>query len=137
MKTMEELPEKMKGGVFEDLWKVLDFYSLSEDEQVRYERERKAEVDERCILDSAERKGEAKGVAKGKAEGLAEGKAEGLAEGLAKGEAIGVAKGEAKGKAEGKAESKAEIARAMKSNGLSIDIIKQCTGLSEEEINAL
>jgi flagellar biosynthesis/type III secretory pathway protein FliH len=133
MKTMEELPEKMKGGVFEDLWKVLDFYSLSEDEQVRYERERKAEVDERCILDSAERKGEAKGVAKGKAEGLAEGKAEGLAEGLAKGEAIGVAKGEAKGKAEGKA----EIARAMKSNGLSTDIIKQCTGLSEEEINAL
>jgi predicted transposase/invertase (TIGR01784 family) len=121
MKTMEELPEKMKGGVFEDLWKVLDFYSLSEDEQVRYERERKAEVDERCILDSAERKGEARGVAKGKAEGLAEG--------LAKGEAIGVAKG--------KAESKAEIARAMKSNGLSTDIIKQCTGLSEEEINAL
>jgi predicted transposase/invertase (TIGR01784 family) len=125
MKTMEELPEKMKGGVFEDLWKVLDFYSLSEDEQVRYERERKAEVDERCILDSAKRKGIAEGVAKGKAEGLAEG------------EAIGIAKGKAEGLAEGEAKGVANSARAMKSNGLSIDIIKQCTGLSEEEINAL
>jgi predicted transposase YdaD len=125
MKTMEELPEKMKGGVFEDLWKVLDFYSLSEDEQVRYERQIKAKVDERCILDSAKRKGIAEGVAKGKAEGLAEG------------EAIGIAKGKAEGLAEGEAKGVANSARAMKSNGLSIDIIKQCTGLSEEEINAL
>jgi predicted transposase YdaD len=117
---MEELPEKMKGGVFEDLWKVLDFYSLSEDEQVRYERQIKAKVDERCILDSAERKGEAKGVAKGKAEGLAEG------------EAIGIAKGEAKEHVK-----VMDSARFMKSLGVSIDDIKQHTGLSEEEINAL
>jgi predicted transposase/invertase (TIGR01784 family) len=128
MKTMEELPEKMKGGVFEDLWKVLDFYSLSEDEQVRYERQIKAEVDRRCILDSAKRRSKAEG----KAEGLAEGKAEGKAEGLAEGLAEGVAKG--------RAEEHVKVvdsARAMKSNGLSIDIIKQCTGLSEEEINTL
>jgi predicted transposase/invertase (TIGR01784 family) len=104
MKTMEELPEKMKGGVFEDLWKVLDFYSLSEDEQVRYERERKAEVDERCILDSAKRRS--------KAEGKAEGRAE---------EHVKVV----------------DSARFMKSLGISIDDIKQHTGLSEEEINAL
>jgi flagellar biosynthesis/type III secretory pathway protein FliH len=112
--------------VFEDLWKVLDFYSLSEDEQVRYERQIKAEVDRRCILDSAKRRSKAEG----KAEGLAEGKAEGKAEGLAEGLAEGVAKG--------RAEEHVKVvdsARAMKSNGLSIDIIKQCTGLSEEEIN--
>jgi flagellar biosynthesis/type III secretory pathway protein FliH len=124
MKTMEELPEKMKGGVFEDLWKVLDFYSLSEDEQVRYERQIKAEVDRRCILDSAKRRSKAEGKAEGLAEGKAEGKAEGLAEGVAK----------------GRAEEHVKVvdsARAMKSHGLSIGIIKQCTGLSEEEINAL
>jgi predicted transposase YdaD len=116
MKTMEELPEKMKGGVFEDLWKVLDFYSLSEDEQVRYERQIKAKVDERCILDSAKRKG------------IAEGKAKGLAEG----EAIGIAKGEAKEHVK-----VVDSARFMKSLGVSIDDIKRHTGLSEEEINAL
>jgi predicted transposase/invertase (TIGR01784 family) len=90
---MEELPEKKKDGVPGTYWGIPDFFSLSEDEQVRYERQIKAKVDERCILDSAERKGEARGVA--------------------------------------------NSARAMKSHGLSIDIIKQCTGLSEEEINAL
>jgi flagellar biosynthesis/type III secretory pathway protein FliH len=116
MKTMEELPKKKKDGVPGTFWGIPDFFSLSEDEQVRYERQIKAEVDRRCILDSAERKG----IAKGKAEGLAEG------------EAIGIAKGEAKEHVKVVAS-----ARFMKSLGVSIDDIKQHTGLTEEEINAL
>ena len=61
------------------------------------------------------------GKAEGKAEGLAEGKAEGLAE----------------GKAEGLAEGQRLIATNFKKQGICIETIAQCTGLSIEEINEL
>lgn len=41
------------------------------------------------------------------------------------------------GRAEGRAEEKSSIAQAMKANGISAEIIRQCTGLSESEIQAL
>lgn len=41
------------------------------------------------------------------------------------------------GKLEGKIESKLEIAKALKDNGLSKEIIMKTTGLSEAEINKL
>ena len=80
---------------------------------------------EKMIYRAAENKGlaagEAKGLAKGKAEGLAEGKAEGLAE----------------GKAEGKAETQCFIAANLKKQGVDVETIAQCTGLSVEEIKRL
>ena len=57
------------------------------------------------------------GKAEGKAEGLAEGKAEGKAEGLAEGQRL--------------------IATNFKKQGICIETIAQCTGLSIEEINEL
>ena len=63
----------------------------------------------------------AKGLAKGRAEGLAKGRAEGLT----------------KGRAEGRTEGRLEIARNMKENGLSVDLIAACSGLSPEEIAQL
>ena len=61
--------------------------------------------------------------------------------GLAAGEAKGLAKGLAKGKAEGKAEGKTEaqhlIATNLKKQGVNIETIAQCTGLSVEEIYKL
>ena len=65
------------------------------------------------------------------------GMAEGMAEGMAKGMAKGEAKGEAKGKAEGKAEEQRLIAAKLKKQGVSFELIAQCTGLSLEEITAL
>ena len=50
-----------------------------------------------------------------------------------KGKEEGIALGEAKGKSE----AKAEAARAMLKEGLPMDIIVKCTGLSVEEINKL
>ena len=54
-------------------------------------------------------------------DGFAEGKAEGLAEGLA----------------EGTAEAKADTARAMLKEGLAIELIAKCTGLTTEQITEL
>ena len=62
----------------------------------------------------------------GRAEGLAEGRAEGLAEGRAEGRAEGLAKG--------RDEARAQIAREMKAEGLSGDLIKKTTGVSPDAL---
>ena len=62
---------------------------------------------------------------------------EGRADGLAEGKAEGLAEGRAEGLAEGKAEGKREIAAKLKKQGIPVDVIIQCTGLSSEEISKL
>lgn len=57
--------------------------------------------------------------------------------GLAAGEAKGLAKGKAEGKAEGKTEAQHLIATNLKKQGVNIETIAQCTGLSVEEIYKL
>lgn len=69
--------------------------------------------------------------------GLAEGIAKGLAKGIAKGIAKGKAEGLAEGKAEGKAEEQRLIAANFKKQGINIETIAQCTGLSIDEIDKL
>ncbi|UBD72813.1 Rpn family recombination-promoting nuclease/putative transposase [Parabacteroides goldsteinii] len=68
---------------------------------------------EKTLYNSAIRRG----LVEGKAEGLAEGKAEGLAEGKAKEQRL--------------------IAANLKKQGIDIETIAQCTGLSVEEIDKL
>jgi predicted transposase/invertase (TIGR01784 family) len=46
-------------------------------------------------------------------------------------------KGLAEGKAEGKAEERVTMARKMLASGINIELIVQCTGLSEAEIKSL
>ena len=41
------------------------------------------------------------------------------------------------GRAEGKAEGKAEVAKAMLKNGLPVEMVMSCTGLSKKEVEAL
>ena len=66
--------------------------------------------------------------------GIDKGWNEGLAEGEARGLAKGEARGLAKGKAEGEAKKAVEIARAMKQQGLPIEMIAACTGLPVGEV---
>lgn len=47
------------------------------------------------------------------------------------------AEGQAQGKTEGQAQAKAEVAMAMLKQGLSVDVIAACTGLSKQEIDNL
>ena len=63
--------------------------------------------------------------------------AKGREEGLAKGRAEGLAKGRAEGLAKGRAEERIEIARNMKADGMSIELIQKYSGLSPEEIAQL
>ena len=62
---------------------------------------------------------------------------EGLEEGLAKGIAKGIEQGIEIGVNKGKKENSYDIARKMKQKGLSVDMIAECTGLSNSEIEKL
>ena len=74
---------------------------------------------------------------RGFAEGREEGEKKGREEGLTEGRAEGLAEGEMKGRKEGEMESKIAIARNMLAQGLAIETISQCVGLSIEELNAI
>ena len=63
--------------------------------------------------------------------------AEGREEGEKKGREEGLAEGEKTGREEGEIESKIAIARNMFTQGLAIETISQCVGLSIEELNAI
>jgi membrane protein involved in colicin uptake len=144
MKTMEVLPDKMKDSVFEDLWKVLDIYSLPEDEQVRYEREHKIEADRRNIKASYERRiKEAEDIAKAEQEKVkAEQEKVKAEQEKVKAEQEKVKAEREKVKAEqekvkAEREKVKEMARTMKSAGMPMDVIAQASGLGVEEIAAL
>lgn len=62
---------------------------------------------------------------------------EGLEEGIAKGIEQGIEQGIEIGVNKGKKENSYDIARKMKQKGLSVDMIAECTGLSNSEIEKL
>ena len=106
---------------------------LSPSDKQQYYSDMEAIRYQRSVIKTGWIEGRADGLAEGKAEGLAEGKAEGLAEGLAEGKI----KGKAEGLAEGEAKSQRQIAVKLKKQGIPVDVITQCTGLSSEEISKL
>lgn len=72
-------------------------------------------------------------IRKGMAEGMEKGIEKGLAEGIEKGMEKGIEKGIEKGKTE----EQRLIACNLKKQGIELQIISQCTGLSMEEIRTL
>ena len=61
----------------------------------------------------------------------------GIKKGMEKGLEKGLQEGMVQGRKEGKTEGKIETARNLKQLGVSIDVIAQATGLSEEKIQQL
>ena len=81
------------------------------------------------------------GYKEGREEGLEQGHVkglkEGLEQGLEQGRAEGLERGRAEGLAEGERKAKIEIALQLKEQGLPVEAIVTCTGLSIEEIQML
>ena len=109
METIKRLPWAAQNSVFQKLAEIADVSSLTKEERLHYDEALRKYRDTLCVLESAEQRG------------LKRGREEGLAKGLAK----------------GRAEGRLEIARNMKENGLSVDLIAACSGLSPEEIAKL
>ena len=137
METIKRLPWAAQNSVFQKLAEIADVSSLTKEERLHYDEALRKYRDTLCVLEGAEQRGLKRGHAEGLAKGLAKGREEGLAKGLAKGREEGLAKGRAEGLAKGRAEERIEIARNMKENGLSVDLIAACSGLSPEEIAQL
>lgn len=112
--VMEELPKELShSSLTEGVTDACEIAGFSADKRILYENDMITELDLALRYDYA--------MDKGRAEGFAEG------------EAIG----EARGRAEGKAEEKSAIARRMLKAGLPIDVIAECSGLSEDEVRNL
>ena len=116
--VMEELPEELShSSLAEGVTDACEIASFSADKRILYENDMITELDLALRYDYA--------LDKGRAEGLAEG------------EAIGEARGKVEGLAEGKAEEKFAIAKRMLKAGLPMDVIAECSGLSEDEVRTL
>ena len=113
METLERMPFQAQNALFEKLAEITDVSALSEKDQERYEESLRIYRDNYAADEYS--------FNRGKAEGLAE----------------GVAEGRVKGKAEGLAEGRTMIARNMKENGVEIQLIIRCTGLTKEQIDQL
>ena len=61
----------------------------------------------------------------------------GKAEGISIGEARGKLEGKIEGKREGRLEERQAIARNLKAQGLTLELIVRATGLTPEEVQAL
>ena len=109
--------------------KKLSYYSMTKQERMAYDEHLNNIAIELGVVDAA------------KLEGLMEGHKEGHKEGLAKGREEGLLRGREEGLAEGRAEGEMnkglEIARQMKAEGLPLEMIARCTGLSMEQIKDL
>ena len=109
METIKRLPWAAQNSVFQKLAEIADVSSLTKEERLHYDEALRKYRDTLCVLESAEQRG------------LKKGREEGLAKGLAK----------------GRAEGRLEIARNMKADGMSIELIQKYSGLSPEEIAQL
>ena len=129
MKTIEELKREVyEHGLNEEIketfFNVLDeadLASLSKENKALYEAKLKSYRDNRACLDYAIENGILQGIAKGEAIGMEK----------------GIEKGMEKGMREGMKKRNLEIAKSMKFKGLDLNLIAECTGLSEEEIESL
>ena len=113
MNKLKEISFKDRKAIFGRLEQLASQANLTEEERWRLEEDWKNYNDFFNTLDFAKEEG--------RAEGLEKGRSEGLEMGLEK----------------GRSEEKLEIAKNLKSMGLSLEAIKQATGLSTEEIEKL
>jgi predicted transposase/invertase (TIGR01784 family) len=115
--------------VFLEAFEKAELAKFNQTEMAAYEANLKPFRDLFAVLETAKEEAEKKGWL----EGQLKGQLEGQLKGQLKGEIIGEIKGEIIGEIKGIA----KVAKAMKENGISIDLVHKTTGLSEEEINRL
>ena len=109
MEQLEHLSFKGQKALFNRLEELARIANMNKKERAEYEAALKIYRDNENVVTTARR------------EGKEEGREEGRKEGIAIGEERGVLK----------------TARQMKQKGIALDLIQECTGLSDEEIQNL
>ena len=119
MSVLERLPWESQHRLFRKLSQICETAALTADEFRRYEESIRIYRDNMAIASKEHSDGLAEGLAKGRAEGLAEGLAQGIAQGIA----------------QGQNEKSLEIAKRMRADGLSDELIEKYTGLAVRNSN--
>ncbi|MCK4609292.1 MAG: Rpn family recombination-promoting nuclease/putative transposase [Gammaproteobacteria bacterium] len=115
----EEIKDDFHAKGLLDAKDKLDALKLSAAEKQEYKSYLENLRYQESMADSSYSSGKIEGVLEGKAEGRIEGKAEGRIE------------GKAEGKIEGILEGKIEVAKKMQASGVSMELIRQITGLDD------
>ena len=118
---LDDKPAALTEAIFKRFFEVAEIAAFSKTERYDYEENLKNYTDWFNVLNTA------------KKEGLAEGEAIGMQ----KGEAIGIQKGEAIGIQKGEAIGMQKMAKKLKSQGVSADVIAEASGLTLGEIEKL
>ena len=113
-----ERPKALQERVFTKLFEAAEVAKFTKAEYDSYEESLKVYRDWINTIETAKIKSK-----------KIKSKEEGREEGLKEGEKIGIEKGEKK--------KAMEMAQSLKAKGVAINIIAECSGLSEEEINSL
>lgn len=133
MQHWNRMPDALKEQVFNRLEELASVANLSLEDRIAYDKALDRYRVSRIVEEDAREAGWKKGLEEGRAEGLIAGRAEGHAEGLA----VGRAEGHAEGHAEGLLEGKKSVVSKLNAFGLSIEQIKEATGLTEKDIRDL
>lgn len=100
---------------------VMEEFYMDGQERINYKAALKYERDYHSMMAWMERQGEKRGIQLGEQRGIQLGEQRGLQ----------------RGEQQGRRSEKLQTARKMKSNGLSVDMIMKCTGLTAEQIAEL
>lgn len=129
MEQLESLQFKGQKALFQRLEELARIVNMNKKERDEYEACLKVYRDNYNTWNYMKEQALKEGLEEGLAKGLEEGIAKGIEQGIEQGIEIGVNKG--------KKENSYDIARKMKQKGLSVDMIAECTGLSNSEIEKL
>ncbi len=124
IKNLRNMPSGYEGSSFELLFQTAKLAKLTKEEQKMIDAAQKAKWDENAIREYNESQ-------------LKYGLERGLKQGLKQGLEQGLEQGIRQGWAKGMSDKAIEIAKAMKANGLSQEIISKCSGLSAEDVAKL
>ena len=136
--------QSIKEQVFEHLARLAAVADLSEENRIAYDKaldryrvNQIVEEDERRKNEEMRRKAAEEGMKEGMKAGLEKGVKKGRLEGIKEGIKEGMKEGLEKGMEKGEQKKQIEIARKMREDGISIDIIIKYTGLQSSDIENL
>lgn len=130
---LQNRPKELQEKVFEKLFKAAEIAKLKPEDMRKYEESLKVFRDNHNTMEYAKKEA----MREGMLEGMDKGVKKGIQQGIKQGIQQGIERGVKKGREEGMREKQIEIAKILKENGASIELIVKSTGLSQEQVEGL
>lgn len=113
LNRLNRVPDKLRGQIFEKLFKTAEIAKFTPDQVYSYESSLKYYRDLKSVLYTAKEEGIEKGIEKGRMEGRIE------------------------GREEGRIEEREKVAKKLLTNDVAIEIIVKSTGLTKAQVERL